>query len=182
MWNVLYVSWNLYLWIRDLFYFAFIFLKECRKKETEPNLVTILLTAWNCLAVPEVNKKKKNLLSNIKENAELSQQQAIFFHSLIINSVRCYRKQMYSTWIDKSIKTSGLFALAKKQTEKYSVCGWSQTVLVIVSFTRNHAAFSGPLALSTNTLWKLATESERLAEELSIWGEEEHKTLTVFSV
>lgn len=75
-------------------------------------------------------------------------------------------------WIDKSINKSGLFALAEKQTEKHSVCGWSQTILVIMSFAREHTGFSGLLALSTNMLWRLVIESKSLVEKLSILEEE----------
>lgn len=182
MWNVLYVSWNLYLWIRDLFYFAFIFLKECRKKETLSQILSLFYWQHEIVLLSQrLIRKKKSLIKHQRKCRIITTASNILSFS---NNKQCALLQETNVlnWIDKSIKTSGLFALAKKQTEKYSVCGWSQTVLVTVSFTRNRAAFSGPLALSTTTLRKLATESERLAEELSIWGEEEHKTLTVFSV
>lgn len=60
--------------------------------------------------------------------------------------------------MDKSINKSRLF-LAKEETGKYSLCGCSQIVLVLTIFTRIHNGFSGPMALSFNILWRLATGS-----------------------
>jgi len=57
-------------------------------------------------------------------------------------------------------------------------------MLETVSFARNHTAFSSPLALPANTLWKLIIERKPLFEELSILRQEEYKTLTdsIFSL
>lgn len=173
---------EIYIYGSEIYFILLLFFWKSRKKETLSQILSLFYWQHEIVLLSQrLIRKKKSLIKHQRKCRIITTASNILSFS---NNKQCALLQETNVlnWIDKSIKTSGLFALAKKQTEKYSVCGWSQTVLVTVSFTRNRAAFSGPLALSTNTLRKLATESERLAEELSIWGEEEHKTLTVFSV
>lgn len=122
-----------------------------------PNLVTILLTAQNCFAVPEVNKKKNPLIRHQRKCRIITTASNILSFS---NKEQCTLLQETNVpnLIDKSINKSRLFTLAKKRTEKYSACVWSQIITVIVSFTRKRSAFKGPSVLSTNILWKLIRE------------------------
>lgn len=166
------VSWNPYLWIRDLFCFAFTFSKQDTKKETLSPALSVFYWQHEIVLLSQRLIRKKSLIRHQRKCKIITTESNILSFS---NNKQCTLLQETNVpnRIDKSINKSWLFALAKKQIEKYSACGWSQTVLAIVRFTGKHTAFSGPLALSTNTLWKAIIESKPLVEELSILRQEQ---------
>lgn len=164
---------EIYNYGSDIYFILLLFFfNKIQKRKLSPAL-SVFYWQHEIVLLSQRLIRKKSLIRHQRKCKIITTESNILSFS---NNNQCMLLQETNVpnWIDKSINKSWLFALAKKQIDKYSACGWSQTVLAIVRFTGKHAAFSAPLALSTNTLWKLITESKPLVEELSILSQERH--------